>query len=91
MAIRLRTVELDGQKIRVALCAAETDPEPGDVYLDDGDHYAIAAKYAQDRQGELITTVYPEEWAAMASQKKRDAKEELNKWLQEQKLFPYDT
>lgn len=84
MAIRLRTVELNGQKIRVALCAAETDPELGDVYLDDGDHYAIAAKYAQDRQGETIITVYPEEWAAMSTQKKRDAREELNKWLQAQ-------
>ena len=83
MAIRLRTVELDGERVRVALCAAETDPEPGDVYLDDGDHYAIAAKYAQDRQGETITTTYPMEWAAMATQKKRDAKEELDKWLAE--------
>ena len=76
MAIRLRTV--DG--VRVALCAAETDEMPGDVYLDDGDHYAIAAKYAQDHQGETITTVYPEEWAGMATQKLRDAREELMKW-----------
>jgi hypothetical protein len=77
MAIRLRTVG----GVRVALCAAETDEMPGDVYLDDGDHYAIAAKYAQDRRGETITTEYPEEWAAMESQKFRDAKTELNKWL----------
>lgn len=48
MSIRLRTVELNGEKIRVALCAAETDPMPGDLYLDDGDHYALAAKFAQD-------------------------------------------
>jgi hypothetical protein len=33
MAIRLRTV--DG--VRVALCAVESDPKPGDVYLDDSD------------------------------------------------------
>jgi hypothetical protein len=81
VAIRLRTVSLDGQLIRVALCAAETDEMPGDVYLDDGDHYAIAAKYALDRQGQTITTEYPEEWAAMESQKKRDAREELLKWI----------
>lgn len=79
MAIRLRTVN----GVRVALCAAETDEMPGDLYLDDGDHYAIAAKYAQDRQGETITTVYPEEWAAMATQKLRDAREELLKWQAE--------
>lgn len=76
MAIRLRSVG----GIRVALCAAETDAMPGDLYLDDGNHYAIAAKYAQDQQGETITTEYPEEWAAMATQKLRDAREELMKW-----------
>jgi hypothetical protein len=76
MAIRLRTV--DG--IRVALCAAETDAQPGDIYLDDGDHYAIAAKYAQDRYGDVITTSYPKEWKVMATQKLRDAQEEL--WKQ---------
>lgn len=40
MAIRIRTV--DG--VRVALCAAETDAAAGDIYLDDSDHYALAAK-----------------------------------------------
>jgi len=84
MAIRLRTVELNGERIRVALCAAETDEEPGDLYLDDGDHYAIAAKSCQDWQGETIDWSYPEQWEAMASQKLRDAKEELDKWLAEQ-------
>lgn len=77
MAIRLRTVN----GIRVALCAAETDEELGDVYLDDGEHYALAAKFRQDWHGETVTTEYPEEWAAMETQKKRDAKEELEKWL----------
>lgn len=80
MAIRLRSVG----GVRVALCAAETDEMPGDLYLDDGDHYAIAAKYALDWQGETITTQYPEEWAAMETQKLRDAETELNKWLAEQ-------
>ena len=84
MAIRLRTVMLNGERIRVALCAVESDPEPGDLYLDDGDHYAIAAKYCQDWQGRSIDWSYPEQWEAMASQKKRDAVEELHKWLAEQ-------
>lgn len=68
-AVRLRTV--DG--VRVALCAFETDPEPGDLYLDDADHYAIAAKYAMDWRGRYVDTCYPLDWAAMESQKKRDA------------------
>jgi hypothetical protein len=80
MAIRLRTVN----GIRVALCAAETDEEPEDVYLHDGEHYALAAKFRQDWHGETNETVYKEEWAAMATQKKRDAKEELEKWLAQQ-------
>ena len=44
MAIRLRTV--DGK--RVALCAANFKEKPGDLYLDDADHYAIATKFYQD-------------------------------------------
>lgn len=77
MAIRMRTVN----GIRVALCAVETDAQPGDVYLDDGEHYALAAKFASDWQGELINWTYPMEWTAMDSQKLRDAREELNQWL----------
>ena len=73
MAIRIRTV----LGTRVALCAAETDAEPGDVYLDDRDHYALAAKFSRDRGG----VAYPEEWAAMDTQRRRDAKRELEKWL----------
>lgn len=73
MAIRLRTV--DG--VRVALCAAETDPLPGDAYLDDADHYALAAKFASDWQGDTIDWPYPLEWAVMGTQKLRDASAEL--------------
>jgi hypothetical protein len=79
MAIRLRTVN----GVRVALCAAETDELPGDVYLDDGEHYALAAKFQLDWRGELNDIEYPEEWAAMASQKIRDAVEECEKWCAE--------
>lgn len=85
MAIRLRTV--DG--IRVALCAVESDPQPGDVYLDDADHGALSCKFAMDyesmgflRDG-LTPLWFPEQEAAMESQKLRDAKEELDLWLTE--------
>lgn len=73
MAIRIR--RLPG--IVVALCAAETDAVEGDLYLDDGQHYALAAKFARDWE----LWPYPAEWAAMDTQKLRDAREELDKWL----------
>ena len=79
MSIRIRVV--DG--ISVAVCAAETDAEPGDIYLDDGAHYALAAKFCLDWQGQIVDWSYPEEWAAMESQKKRDAKAELIAFLDE--------
>lgn len=44
MAMRLRTV--DG--VRIALCAARSVEKPGDIYLDDGWHYAISEKYWRD-------------------------------------------
>lgn len=72
MAIRLRTVGT----VRVALCAAETDPEPNDVYLDDADHYALAAKFSQDWIGQTAGWPYPVEWAAMSAQKRRDARQD---------------
>lgn len=76
MAIRLRTVN----GLRVALCAVESDPLEGDVYLDDGDHYALAAKFCLDWQGQTVNWEYPEEWEVMATQKLRDAEEEHKKW-----------
>ncbi len=54
MAIRVRSV--DGTLI--ALCAAETDPLPDDLYLDDAVHYALAAKFARDWRGETIDWKY---------------------------------
>ena len=71
MAIRLRIVG----GVPVALCAYETDEMPDDVYIDDGWHYALAAKFQRDWQGETNDIVYEEEWAAMDSQKVRDANE----------------
>ena len=44
MAIRIRKV--DGHF--VALCAAETKPEPGDLYLDDNVHHALSGKFYSD-------------------------------------------
>lgn len=79
MSIRIRTV--DG--IRVALCAVESDEMSGDVYLDDGDHYALAAKFSRDFISTGVLPEYPEEWAAMDTQKMRDAEEELLLWLKE--------
>jgi hypothetical protein len=80
MAIRIRCV--DG--VVVALCAAESDPMLGDHYIDDASHYALGAKFAQDWRGSLGLDLpeYPEEWAVMASQKKRDARKELDRWLE---------
>ena len=79
MAIRLRTV----QGIRIATCAVETDPLPGDVYLDDGEHYALAAKFSRDWAGRQAGWEYPEEWAAMDSQKLRDAADVAIKWAKD--------
>lgn len=44
MAIRIRKV--DGHI--VALCAAETKPELGDLYLDDTVHHALYDKFHDD-------------------------------------------
>lgn len=52
MSIRIRTV--DG--VLVALCAARTVEEPGDVYLDDNQHHALAEKFAADFQSEGFNT-----------------------------------
>lgn len=83
MAIRLRTV--DG--FRVALCAAETDPMPGDAYLDDGDHYALAAKFAHDWRDPIHHGIeYPAEWAVMETQKVRDAEATLIAWLESDQI-----
>ncbi len=52
MSIRLRIV--DGTL--VALCAARSIEKPGDVYLDDNQHHALASKFTEDftSEGGLI-------------------------------------
>ena len=73
MAIRLRQVE----GTWVALCAVESDPKEGDIYLDDGMHYALACKFAREHtvnwEDEIVNKL-------MDSQKVRDAYEEFKKW-----------
>ena len=44
MAMRLRTIN----GVRVALCAAKSRSVQGDIYIDDGFHYAISQKYWRD-------------------------------------------
>lgn len=44
MAIRIR--EVNGKTI--ALCAAETNEKPGDLYLDDTIHHALSTKFGLD-------------------------------------------
>lgn len=80
MAIRIRS----SGGLTIALCAAETDAQAGDMYLDDAEHYALAAKFADDWHGQTVDWTYPDEWAEMKKHKLRDAETELNKWLAEQ-------
>lgn len=44
MAIRIRRVN----GILIALCAARSIPQEGDIYLDDGVHDALSTKFALD-------------------------------------------
>lgn len=44
MAIRIRMI--DGHW--VALCAAETEPKLGDIYLDDTIHHVLGDKFYDD-------------------------------------------
>jgi hypothetical protein len=76
MAIRLRVVG----GVHVALCAYETDPMEGDIYIGDEWHVPLAAKFRRDWYGQTNDFPYPEEWAAMDTQKLRDAatRDDLN-------------
>lgn len=82
MAIRIRNVN----GTVVALCAAETDPVGGDIYLDDAAHMALSTKFLIDFESEGLIDNPPIHKLLvpiMESQKLRDAKEELLKWLKE--------
>lgn len=80
MAIRLRNVN----GFTVALCAAETDSQADDTYLDDAQHHALSTKFGLDWQSEGLIENPPvdsELVAVMETQKVRDAETELNLWL----------
>lgn len=65
MAIRVRRV--DG--VLVALCAAKTEAVEGDLYLDDGIHYALSQKLWRDYPE--IGTVDPNDIALAAQEEKK--------------------
>lgn len=80
MAIRLRMV----RDKWVALCAVESDPKDGDIYLDDSKDCALRAKFKKDYISEGIEGLEDsrdlEREKLMDSQKVRDAEEEHLKW-----------
>ena len=72
MAIRLRII--DGH--RVALCAAKTKPELGDLYLDDGMHEALATKFAVDWNDKPFSTARWADPIKAELMKKEESKEQ---------------
>lgn len=76
MSMRIRQVE--GSVI--ALCAVETDEEPGDLYLDDDVHHALANKFARDWDGETVNWRCDVHDRLAETQKLRDAFEEHERW-----------
>ncbi len=48
MSIRIRRIEGE----TVALCAAKTEAQEGDIYLDDNAHHALTTKFAIDFESE---------------------------------------
>ncbi len=66
MAVRLRTVS--GRL--VALCAARSVEKPGDMYLDDVQHGALADKFAEDfgTEGYNTRSLDPEAAALRAAE-----------------------
>ena len=61
MSIRIRVVD----ETTIALCANNTTPKLGDHYLDDNEHYALAAKFSRDWGN---GPSYEEEWALMTAE-----------------------
>jgi len=66
MAIRIRRVD----RHLIAICAARSIEKPGDVYLDDGQHQALADKFAEDFESEGYNTksLYREEAALRSAE-----------------------
>jgi len=67
MAMRLRRI--DGHLI--ALCAAKTQPQIGDFYLDDEQDHAVRVKLERDFNSEGLMRIAPyegsEEWCLIES------------------------
>lgn len=57
MAIRLRKIN---DTLWTAWCAAEVAAKPGDVYIDDGQHEALAEYWRENY------TVLPKDWKSDA-------------------------
>jgi hypothetical protein len=66
MAIRIRTTNNEV----VALCAAESEAEPGDMYLDDNVHHALTCKFFEDFTSEGIINTQT-----------RDRDKKISEWL----------
>lgn len=80
MGIRIRTV--DGHVI--ALCEVESDEKPGDIYLDDGVHYALYTKFMEDcKDNPTSDGGDPILVALMEKEKVRDAQEVHEQWAKE--------
>jgi hypothetical protein len=56
----------------------------GDVYLDDGQHYALSAKFWRDYKGQTIDFSNEEDDRLAETQKLRDAAEVARQWQAEQ-------
>jgi hypothetical protein len=77
MAIRLRRV--DG--FLIAVCAARTVHQPGDLYLDDEAHQALASKFGQDFNNEGFGD-YPEDEAHNLLRDLEESNNENDDWWQ---------
>ena len=77
MAIRIRKV---GDRT-IALCAVESDPKPGDVYLDDAVHYALTQKYLREWAGRSLPAC-SEDDAVVNAERVRDAAVEHERWAE---------
>ena len=74
MAIRLRKIN----ESYVALCAVESDEKPGDMYLHDGIHHALATKFALDWHNQYVDWADETTKQLMETQKVRDALDSFN-------------
>lgn len=75
MSIRIRTVN----GVIVALCAARSIEKPGDVYLDDAHHQALAEKFREDFTSEGAigcAPCYPDEAVVRAQEESNNPNRE---------------